>query len=82
MAEGAKVKTSVETMAYYNMILTEAITPRRASVRLRKTQMDRADLPSLELVENADGEQLAKWYRFLPPGDRPEQRKIRHRFAE
>ena len=25
MAEGPKVKTSVETMAYYNMILTEAI---------------------------------------------------------
>lgn len=25
MAEGPKVKASVETMAYYNMILTEAI---------------------------------------------------------
>jgi hypothetical protein len=25
MAEGPKVKASVETMAYYNMVLTEAI---------------------------------------------------------
>jgi hypothetical protein len=36
----------------------------------------------MEQVEKADREQLAKWYRFLPSGDTPEQRKIQHRLAE
>jgi hypothetical protein len=29
----------------------------------------------MEQVEKADPEQLARWYRFLPAGDTPEQRK-------
>jgi len=44
--------------------------------------MDRPDFPTIEQVEKADREQLAKWYRFLPSGDTPEQRKIQHRLAE
>jgi hypothetical protein len=36
----------------------------------------------MEQVENADREQLAKWYRFLPSGDTPERRKTQHRLAE
>lgn len=47
-----------------------------------KTQMDRPDFPTMEQVEKADREQLAHWYRFLPSGDTPEQRKIQHRLAE
>ena len=44
--------------------------------------MDRLDFPTMEQVEKADREQLAKWYRFLPSGDTAEQRKIQHRLAE
>jgi hypothetical protein len=44
--------------------------------------MDRPDFPTMDQVEKADREQLAKWYRFLPSGDTPEQRKIQHRLAE
>ena len=44
--------------------------------------MDRPDFPTMEQVEKADREQLARWYRFLAPGDTPEQRKIQHRLAE
>ena len=44
--------------------------------------MDRPDFPIMEQVEKADREQLAKWYRFLPAGDPPEQKKIRNRLAE
>jgi hypothetical protein len=44
--------------------------------------MDRPDFPTMDQVEKADREQLAKWNRFLPSGDTPEQRKIQHRLAE
>jgi hypothetical protein len=44
--------------------------------------MDRPDFPTMEQVEKADREQLARWYRFLPSGDTLEQRKVQHRFAE
>ena len=47
-----------------------------------KTQMDRPDFPNMEQVEKADREQLARWYRSLPSGDTPEQRKIQNRLAE
>ena len=43
---------------------------------------DRPDFPTLEQVEKADVEQLAKWYRFLPSGDTPEQQKIMDRLAQ
>jgi len=35
----------------------------------------------MEQVEKADREQLARWYRFLPSGDTPEQGKIQHRLS-
>jgi len=44
--------------------------------------MDRPDFPTMEQVEKADREQLARSYRFLPSGDTPEQRKIQHRLAQ
>jgi hypothetical protein len=44
--------------------------------------MDRADFPTIEQVEKADREQLARWYRFLPSRDTPQQRKIQQRPAE
>ena len=44
--------------------------------------MDRPDFPTLDQVEKADREQLARWYRFLAAGDTSEQRKIQHRLAE
>jgi hypothetical protein len=43
---------------------------------------DRPDFPTIELIENADHEQLARWYRFLPCGDTPDQEKICDRIAE
>ena len=44
--------------------------------------MDRPDFPTMEQVEKADREQLARWYRLLPSGDTSEQRKIQHRLAD
>ena len=43
---------------------------------------DRPDFPTMEQVEKASHEQLAYWYRFLPSGDTPEQKKIMDRMAE
>jgi hypothetical protein len=38
--------------------------------------VDRPDFPTMEQVEKATHEQLARWYRFLPSGDTKEQQKI------
>jgi hypothetical protein len=38
--------------------------------------------PTLEEVENADKEQLARWYRFLPSGETASDQKIMKRIAE
>jgi hypothetical protein len=42
---------------------------------------DRPDFPTMEQVEKATHEQLARWYRFLPSGDTPEQKKIMDRLS-
>src|SRR5579884_2295882 len=47
-----------------------------------KMQHDRPDFPTMEQVERANHEQLARWYRFLPSGDTKEQQKIMDRIAE
>jgi hypothetical protein len=39
-------------------------------------QEQRLDFPSMEQVEKANREQLARWYRFLPSGDTDEQNEI------
>jgi hypothetical protein len=44
--------------------------------------MDRPDFPTMEQVEKAAHEQLARWYRFLPSGDTKEQQKTQDRIAE
>jgi hypothetical protein len=44
--------------------------------------MDRPHFPTMEQIEKADRERLAKWYRFLLFGDTSEQRKILHRLAD
>ena len=38
--------------------------------------------PTIEEVEGADKEQLARWYRFLPSGETVTDRKIMRRIAE
>jgi hypothetical protein len=43
---------------------------------------DRPDFPTLEQVETASHEQLARWYRFLPSGNTPEQKKIMDKIAK
>jgi len=42
----------------------------------------RPDFPSMEQVEKADREQLARWYRFLPSGDSREQQRVLDKIAE
>ncbi len=37
---------------------------------------------TIEQVEKADKEQLARWYRFLPSGDTAEDQKIMKSIAE
>ena len=59
MAEGPKVKASVETMAYYNMILTEAIFElleekgllTRAEVKDRIKKLKTETKPSFEMIQ-------------------------------
>ena len=43
--------------------------------------LERPDIPTLEQVEKASREQLAKWYRFLPSGETPQQQKVVDRIA-
>jgi hypothetical protein len=43
--------------------------------------MDRPDFPTMEQVEQAGKEQLARWYRFLPSGDTGEQQEVQDRIA-
>ena len=38
--------------------------------------------PTLEQVEKADKEQLARWYRFLPSGETIADQKTLRRIAE
>ena len=38
--------------------------------------------PTIEEVEKADKEQLARWYRFLPSGETLADQKIMKRIAE
>jgi hypothetical protein len=44
-------------------------------------QHHRPDFPTMEEVEKATHEQLARWYRFLPSGDTSEQFKIQDRIS-
>jgi len=44
--------------------------------------LERPDIPTLAEVEKASREQLAKWYRFLPSGETPQQQKVVDRIAE
>jgi hypothetical protein len=43
---------------------------------------DRPDFPTMEQVEHATKEQLARWFRFLPSGDTEEQQHIQDRIGE
>jgi hypothetical protein len=40
------------------------------------------DFPTMAEVDKASREQLAKWYRFLPSGDRNEQQRVLARISE
>jgi len=44
--------------------------------------LDRPDFPTMEQVEKASHEELARWYRFLPSGDSREQQKIADRIEK
>jgi hypothetical protein len=44
--------------------------------------IDRPDFPTIDRVEKASREDLAKWFRFLPVGDTPEQKKVMKRIEE
>ena len=43
---------------------------------------NRPDFPTMEQVEKANHEQLARWYRFLPSGDSKEQQRVQDKIAE
>jgi hypothetical protein len=60
-------------------------TARRSFSRYNSTEasmVDRPDFPTMDQVEKASREQLAKWYRFLPSGQTKEQQQIMDRIAE
>jgi hypothetical protein len=40
------------------------------------------EFPTIQEVEKADKEQLARWYRFLPSGETAADQKIMKRIAE
>jgi hypothetical protein len=41
----------------------------------------RPDFPTKEQVEKATHEELGRWFRFLPEGDTPEEKKLLDRIA-
>jgi hypothetical protein len=43
---------------------------------------ERPDFPTMDQAEKATHEELASWYRFLPTGDTPEQKKIMDRIEK
>jgi len=43
---------------------------------------NRPDFPTMEQVEKASHEDLARWHRFLSAGDLPEQKRVMKRIAE
>ncbi len=43
---------------------------------------DRPDFPTMEQVDKATHEDLARWFRFLSTGDTPEQKKVMKRISE
>jgi hypothetical protein len=61
---------------------TEISRKQDASKMEAEDHMDRPDFPTMEQVEKATHEQLARWYRFLPSGDTKEQQKIQDHIAE
>ena len=42
----------------------------------------RPDFPTKEQVEKATHEELGRWFRFLPEGDTPEEKKLLDRIAD
>ena len=42
----------------------------------------RPDFPTMDAVEKADREALARWYRFLPSGQSDAEHRIMDRIAE
>ena len=50
--------------------------------KFMSVQQHRPDFPTLQEVEKASHEQLARWYRFLPAGDTKEQQQVMDRIAE
>jgi len=51
-------------------------------VEWQTTVLQLKGFPTIEEVENADKEQLARWYRFLPSGETEADQKIMKRIAE
>jgi hypothetical protein len=51
-------------------------------IRRKALMVDRPDFPTMDQVEKASRERLAKWYRFLPSGQTKEQQQIMDRIAE
>jgi hypothetical protein len=47
-----------------------------------ETTHSRPDFPTLEQVEKANHEQLARWYRFLPSGETKEHQRVLDRLAQ
>ena len=43
---------------------------------------ERSDFPTMEQVEKASHEDLARWFRFLPTGDTSEQKRIMKRIEQ
>jgi hypothetical protein len=50
--------------------------------RVKKAAAQMKGFPTFEEVENANKEQLARWYRFLPSGETVADRQIMKRIAE
>ena len=51
-------------------------------VEWQTTVLQLKGFPTIEEVENADKEQLARWYRFLPSGETASDQEIMKRTAE
>jgi hypothetical protein len=71
-SQGSKVQSDVWELKtlFYCRIFSEGIVS------------ERPDFPTLEQAETASHEQLARWYRFLPSGNTPEQQKVMEKIVK
>jgi hypothetical protein len=75
-----KLKIRIKSIPFRHTVNAHYLN--RSYGRVAKKGAPVKEFPTLEQVEKADKEQLARWYRFLPSGETVADQKIMERIAE